>query len=103
MVRAACSERTTRALVTLEDECNSYQVVSLKDPLAEDDWDGWTDVNTPTRAECPARGGRSLRHELRAAGARDRRGIASAVLLKPNECGTLTSAREAFDRSREAS
>jgi len=78
-----------------------HPLVSIEDPLAEDDWDGW------------ARAGERLGH-LQLLGddlfvtnpERLRRGIASgvanAVLVKPNQVGTLSSAREVVGLARAA-
>jgi enolase len=81
----------------IERWCERFCVVSVEDPLAEDDWDGW--------AEATARlGGR-----LQLVGddlfvtdaARLRRGIetgvGNAILVKPNQCGTLSAARSVLE------
>jgi enolase len=78
-----------------------HPIVSIEDPLAEDDWDGWAAaserlghlqllgddlfVTNPARLE---RGIRS--------------GVANAVLVKPNQIGTLSSAREVIGMARDA-
>ena len=78
-----------------------HPLVSIEDPLAEDDWEGW------------AQAGEQLGH-LQLLGddlfvtnpERLRRGIeggvANAVLVKPNQIGTLSSAREVVALAREA-
>jgi enolase len=76
-----------------------YPVISIEDLLSEDDWDGWVLATA------------SLQH-LQLVGddlfttdaARLRRGIdhgaANAVLVKPNQIGTLTETREVVEIAR---
>jgi enolase len=78
-----------------------HPIVSIEDPLGEDDWEGWAEA------------GASLGH-LQLLGddlfvtnpERLRRGIDSgvgnAVLVKPNQIGTLTSAREVIRMAGQA-
>jgi enolase len=78
-----------------------HPVVSIEDPLAEDDWDGWAGagdrlghlqlLGDDLFATNPER----LRRGIET-------GIANAVLVKPNQIGTLSSAREVVGMAREA-
>ena len=72
--------------------CGRYPVVSIEDALAEDDWAGWRAVTDRWGAARQVLG-----DDLFATGAdRLRRGIdggvANAVLVKPNQAGTVTRA-----------
>ena len=74
-----------------------YPLVSIEDPLGEDDWDAWRlatdllgdsvqllgDDLFATSAERLARGMAA--------------GVANAVLVKPNQAGTLSDARETLE------
>jgi enolase len=86
----------------LEAWCDAHPVVSLEDPLGEDDWDGWVEATARL-------GGRLqlLGDDLFVTGVeRVRRGVdagvAKAVLVKPNQCGTLTRAAACVALAREA-
>jgi len=78
-----------------------YPIVSLEDPLAEDDWGGWTTatqrlsglqlVGDDLFATNPQR----LRRGIDA-------GVANAVLVKPNQIGTLSDARAVVEQARAA-
>lgn len=84
----------------LERLCDRYPIVSLEDPLGEEDWDGWEIITRrlggrvqligddlfATRAE-------RLRQGLA-------RGVANAVLIKVNQVGTLTETWETLDLAR---
>jgi enolase len=74
-----------------------YRLISIEDPLAEDDWEAWrlaTDLlgddvqllGDDLFATSPDR----LAHGISA-------GVANAVLVKPNQAGTLSDAREALE------
>lgn len=76
----------------LADWCSAYPIVSLEDALAEDDWAGW---RTGSRRLA---GRQLLGDDLFVTDpGRLRRGIdediANAVLVKPNQIGTLDTAR----------
>jgi enolase len=73
--------------------CEAYPVVSLEDVLAEDEWHGWR-----TATNLLGRQRQILGDDLFAtSSARLARGVetavANAVLVKPNQAGTLTRAR----------
>ena len=84
----------------LEAWCDDFPVVSLEDPLAEDDWTGWSEATRRLGARVQLVGDdlfvtrtERLRHGIET-------GVANAVLVKPNQCGTLTATREAVDLAR---
>jgi enolase len=77
-----------------------YPIVSVEDPLAEDDWDG-TAKFTATAGRIQVIGDDLLVTNE----ARVRRAVAArtcnAVLVKPNQAGTITEARAALVAARE--
>jgi enolase len=95
-------ELTADALVDeLVDWCRYYPIVSLEDALAEDDWAGW---RTATRR---LSGRQLLGDDLFVTNPeRLRRGIAedvaNAVLVKPNQIGTLSTARAVVGQAHAA-
>jgi enolase len=89
-------------LSELEAWCERYPVVSLEDVLAEDDWAGW-------RASGAALGrGRQLLGDDLFATRLDRvrrgiaDGVANAVLVKPNQAGTVTRAEAVLRAAQSA-
>ena len=50
-----------------------YPIVSIEDPLSEDDWDGWRHLTADARRQGADRRRRPVRHQPRAAAARHRR------------------------------
>jgi enolase len=82
--------------------CRRYPIVSLEDVVAEDDWDGWR-----AATEALGDGRQLLGDDLFATnGDRLRRGIAegvgNAVLVKPNQAGTVTRAERVVEEAQEA-
>lgn len=77
----------------LHDWCGHYPIVSLEDALGEDDWDGWAEA-TKRLQDVQILGDDLFTTNIK----RLQRGIdesvANAVLVKPNQIGTLT---DAFD------
>lgn len=81
---------------------DAYPIVSIEDGLAEDDWEGWADLN------------RRLGERVQLVGddlfvtqrERIRRGVeagaANALLVKLNQVGTVTETLEAMAAAREA-
>lgn len=70
----------------------SYPVVSIEDPLAEDDWDGWKQLAERLDSNVQLLGDDLLvTNRERLSRAIDG-GMANAVLVKPNQAGTITRA-----------
>ena len=80
----------------------SYPIISLEDGMAEDDWEGWQALT------------RTLGSRIQLVGddlfvtntSRLQRGIAeragNAILIKPNQIGTLTETLEAIETAKRA-
>jgi enolase len=78
-----------------------YPILSIEDPLAEDDWDGFAAFTEAVGDRVQVVGDDLLvshAGRIRDAAAR---GAANAVLLKPNQRGTLSETREAWIAARD--
>lgn len=87
---------------TVQEWLKTYPLISVEDPLAEDDWGGWTDL---TAAAPP--GVMIVGDDLFATNtSRLNRGIAAAagnaIIIKTNQVGTLTESIDAILRAQEA-
>ncbi|WP_348663381.1 phosphopyruvate hydratase [Chlamydia vaughanii] len=80
----------------LADLCDRYPIDSIEDGLAEEDFDGWELLTTELGESIQIVGDDIFvtNPELIADGIS--RGIANAVLIKPNQIGTLTETSEAI-------
>ena len=85
-----------------EQWTREYPIVSIEDGMAEDDWDGWRALTARLGERVQLVG-----DDLFATNAgRLRRGVAeraaNAILIKPNQIGTLTETLEAIGMARAA-
>ena len=82
--------------------CREYPIISIEDGLDEDDWDGWAALTQRLGGSVQLVGDDLLVTNLN----RLQRGIAAsagnAILLKPNQIGTLSETRAALDTARNA-
>ncbi|MGZ4351870.1 MAG: phosphopyruvate hydratase [Solirubrobacteraceae bacterium] len=86
----------------LEDLVARYPIVSIEDPLAEDDWDGWRLATERLGPRVQLIGDDLFAtnpHRLRR-GVNE--GVGNAVLVKMNQIGTLTETFEVVDQARAA-
>jgi enolase 1/2/3 len=92
------------AMVALLDEwCSDYPIVSLEDPLAEDDDLGMIVVTEELGDRVQIIGDDYLATSAERVAAAAAAGICNAVLLKPNQAGTVSETKAAFDAARRAS
>ena len=66
-------QTTDKMIDYYADLVASYPIVSIEDPLDEEDWAGWKAAHRQARRQDPDRRRRPLRHQRRAAAARHRR------------------------------
>lgn len=82
--------------------CQAYPIVSIEDGLAEDDWNGWTQLTGRLGGRVQLVGDDLFVTNR----TRLRRGIelraANAILIKVNQIGTLTETLEAIATARAA-
>ncbi len=79
-----------------------YSVVSIEDPMAEDDWEGWRMIRAAVGDRCQLVGDDHFTTNIE----RIERGIAArtanAVLIKLNQIGTVTETMRAIRRVQSA-
>ena len=78
-----------------------YPLVSVEDPLAEDDWEGFAAL-CERIPEIQVLGDDLLATNARRVERAVSGGAASAVLVKPNQAGTLSRTLDVVSRAREA-
>jgi enolase 1/2/3 len=86
----------------LEAWCRDFPVVSLEDPLAEDDWEGWAEATRRLGNRVQLLGDDLFVTGIERLERGIAEGVANALLVKPNQCGTLTDARAALTRAQAA-
>lgn len=84
---------------TLSDQ---YHILSLEDPLSEDDWDGWTEFTKRLGAKTIVVGDDLITTNLeRLKKAIDKK-CCNAVIIKPNQVGTITETIEVVKAAKAA-
>jgi enolase len=85
-----------------EDFCTRYPIISIEDPMAEDDWDGFKALTEAVGSKVQIVGDDLFVTNPN----RLERGIASgagnAILVKVNQIGTLTESLEAVNMAKDA-
>jgi len=96
-------ELDTEGLIELLAEwCRRYPIVSVEDPVAEDDETGMVSFTTRVGGPIQIIGDDYLVTSASRITAAASRGACDAVLLKPNQAGTITETKAALDAARAA-
>ena len=81
---------------------DDYPLVSVEDPLAEDDWAGWARLAERVGDRVQLLGDDLLATNPDRLDRAIDGGVANAVLVKPNQAGTITRARRVLERAQAA-
>jgi enolase len=79
-----------------------YPIVSLEDPLAEDDWDGWVQLTAELGGRVQLVGDDIFVTNADRLREGIERGAANSILVKVNQIGTITETVEALDLARSS-
>ena len=79
-----------------------YPILSVEDPMAEDDEEGMRAFTSAVGREIQVIGDDFLVTDAKRVTAAAESGACNAVLLKPNQAGTITETRQAMDAARAA-
>ena len=82
---------------------DSFPIVSIEDPLAEDDWEGWAALTSELGGRCQMVGDDIFVTNPERLGRGIREGIGTAILVKVNQIGTLTETLDVIEQARGAS
>jgi enolase len=83
-----------------KDWCGRYPIVSIEDGMAQDDWTGWWKLTAELGREVQIVGDDLLVTNVERIEKGIREGAANAVLIKPNQIGTLTETLAAIDTAK---
>lgn len=81
---------------------DSYPVVSIEDPMAEDDMDGWRELTARVGQRCQLTGDDVFCTDEAQVREGIRTGVGNSVLVKVNQIGTLTEALATVATARRA-
>jgi len=77
-----------------------YPIISIEDGLAEDDWDGWVQMNKKLGEKVQLVGDDLFVTNTKRLAKGIKLGCANSILIKLNQIGTLTETLEAIDMAR---
>ena len=94
--------RSTKEMISLYEElCSRYPIYSIEDGLNEEDWEGWQELTKRLGNKVQLVGDDLFVTNSK----RLKRGICekcgNAILIKPNQIGTLTETMEAISLAHE--
>jgi enolase len=82
--------------------CAKYPIVSIEDGCAENDWEGWSLLTQKLGQKVQLVGDDLFVTNTRILAEGIAKGIANAILIKPNQIGTLTETLQAIDMANRA-
>lgn len=95
-------ELNTDAMIDyLAEICKSFPILSIEDPLAEDDWAGWKKITERLGKSHQIVGDDLFVTNPRIIARGVQEGAANALLVKLNQIGTLTETLEAMELARQ--
>ncbi|MBI4209355.1 MAG: phosphopyruvate hydratase [Deltaproteobacteria bacterium] len=103
--RLASEDRSlsSKGMIQLYEKwLRQYPIVSIEDGLAEDDWEGWRDLTQQLGQRVQLVGDDIFVTNLERLQRGIEQGVANAVLIKPNQIGTLTETLQAIELAQQA-
>jgi enolase len=82
--------------------CAEYPIVSIEDGLAEDDWDGWRELNARLGGRVQLVGDDLFVTNTERLKRGIAEGSANSILVKVNQIGSVTETLETMEMAREA-
>ncbi|MGH8022925.1 MAG: phosphopyruvate hydratase, partial [Limisphaerales bacterium] len=86
----------------LLDWCERYPIISIEDPMADTDWEGWQIIYKKLGQRLQIIGDDLFTTNVQRIQTAVGKGIANAVLIKPNQIGTVTETLRAIQATRQA-
>ena len=83
------------------DLCNRYPIISIEDGLAEDDFEGWAALTERLGKKIMLVGDDLFVTNVTRLGMGRSLGIANAILIKPNQIGTLSETMEVIRTAKQ--
>jgi enolase len=98
------SRRSAEEMVDLYGKwVDRYPIVSIEDGLAEDDWEGWALLTERLQERIQLVGDDLFVTNVDRLSKGIEQGVANAVLIKPNQIGTLTETLQCIELARGSS
>ena len=86
----------------IEDLCEKYPIYSIEDGLAEEDWESWQELTNKLGNKVQLEGDDLfVTNKSRLKRGIDKK-VANAILIKPNQIGTLTETLDTIQMAKES-
>ena len=102
LAREGVSFTSGELVSTYADWVTKFPILSIEDGLAEDDWEGWQKLDRRLGREVQLVGDDLYTTNTQRISRGIQLGASNAVLVKPNQIGTLTETLEAVTMAKEA-
>jgi enolase len=86
----------------LADLASKYPIITIEDGMSEGDWDGWSQLTAALGRKLQLVGDDLFVTNTRILAEGIARGVANAILIKPNQIGTLTETLAAITMAEQA-
>jgi len=102
LAKSKGGELTTTQMINWYAELiNKYPIISIEDPLSENDWSGWTKITTKLGNKIQLVGDDVFVTNPKILKEGINKGVANAILIKLNQIGTLTETLETIRLAKE--
>ncbi|MGI6557943.1 MAG: phosphopyruvate hydratase [Limnochordia bacterium] len=96
-------ERDTDAMIAFYDELvGKYPIISIEDPLSEDEWEGWHKLTERLGGKVQLVGDDLFVTNTKRLSRGIEMGVANSILVKVNQIGTLTETLDAIEMAKRA-
>lgn len=92
---------TSEMISYYEELIESFPILSIEDGLAEDDWDGWTEMTKRIGDKIQLVGDDLFVTNTKRLDAGIKLGVANAILVKVNQIGTVSEAMAAIEMAHK--
>jgi len=93
---------SSKMVASYKDLCTRYPIMSIEDGLGENDWEGWHQLNVELGADVQLVGDDLLVTNTKLLQRAIAEHSANAILIKPNQIGTLTETVAAVQMAHDA-
>ena len=94
--------KTTEEMIEyIEELCNKYPIISVEDGLAEEDWEGWKKLTQKLGNKVQLVGDDLFVTNTKRLEKGIKENSANAILIKPNQIGTLTETLQTIQLAKE--
>ncbi len=85
----------------IQNLCEKYPIISVEDGLAEEDWEGWKILTDKLGNKIQLVGDDLFVTNIKRLERGIKENVANAILIKPNQIGTLTETLDTIQRAKQ--